>query len=156
VAIMPVYHPTGGDLFSQTLSPLPRSLSVGLIPVAVFGILSFVATTCLLFLLTFRMVKWNRRSRQINQFIILIYNLLLADLQQSLAFLLNAQWLAQDGIQVGTSTCWAQGCRSRLILCALFDFLVIACTDYHATGFVSTGDMGSGIWVSPTTLLLLG
>jgi hypothetical protein len=107
---MPVHHATG-DLFSQTLSPLPRSLSVGLIPVAVFGILSFVAATGLLFLLTFRMIQWNRKSRQVNQFIILIYNLLLADLQQSLAFLLNAQWLVQDGIQVGTSTCWAQGCK---------------------------------------------
>jgi hypothetical protein len=115
---MPVHHPTGGDLFSQTLSPLPRSLSVGLIPVAVFGILSFVAATGLLFLLTFRMIKWNRKSRQINQFIVLIYNLLLADLQQSLAFLLNAQWLAQDGIQVGTTTCWAQGCKFGLMLCA--------------------------------------
>ncbi|ODA78945.1 hypothetical protein RJ55_04535 [Drechmeria coniospora] len=44
-----------------------------------------------------------------NQFLVLIYNLFLADMHQSLAFLLNAIWLRRDGILVGTSTCWSQG-----------------------------------------------
>ncbi|KJZ75633.1 hypothetical protein HIM_05096 [Hirsutella minnesotensis 3608] len=44
-----------------------------------------------------------------NQFLVLIYNLLLADMHQSLAFLLNAAWLNQDSITVSTPTCFAQG-----------------------------------------------
>jgi hypothetical protein len=59
-----------------------------------------------------------------NQFLVLIYNLLLADIQQALAFLLNITWLVRNGVQVGTSVCWAQG------------------------WFVSTGDLASSVFIS--------
>lgn len=59
-----------------------------------------------------------------NQFLVLIYNLLLADIQQSLAFLLNAAWLRRDGIIVETATCWAQG------------------------WFISTGDLASSAFIT--------
>ncbi|KAK3984776.1 G protein-coupled glucose receptor regulating Gpa2-domain-containing protein [Cladorrhinum sp. PSN332] len=44
-----------------------------------------------------------------NQFFILIYNLLLADFQQAMGFLLNVAWLSKHGIYVETATCWVQG-----------------------------------------------
>lgn len=44
-----------------------------------------------------------------NQFLILVYNLLLADMHQATAFMLNISWLSRDEISVGTHTCWAQG-----------------------------------------------
>ncbi|KAK4155026.1 G protein-coupled glucose receptor regulating Gpa2-domain-containing protein [Chaetomidium leptoderma] len=50
-----------------------------------------------------------RKKAQPNQFLILIYNLLLADMHQAAAFLLNAVWVGRDGIQVRTPTCWVQG-----------------------------------------------
>ena len=53
---------------------------------------------------------------------ILIFNLILADVQQSIAFMLNVQWLRDDAVTVGTSSCWAQG------------------------WFVSTGDLSSGLF----------
>lgn len=59
-----------------------------------------------------------------NQFLVLIYNLLLADMHQSMAFLLNATWLRRDGVVVGTSTCFAQGF------------------------FVSTGDLSSSMFIT--------
>jgi hypothetical protein len=96
------YRPT-------TLSPLPDDLRRGLYAVAIFGFLSFFASLGLLMLLTWRIASWTRKTRAPNQFVILIYNLVLADFQQSLAFLLNARWLAENGVLVGTSTCWAQG-----------------------------------------------
>jgi hypothetical protein len=96
---------------SSSLSPLPHTLSVGLVPVAVLGALSFLAATTLFLFLTYRMVRWKRQSRPTNQFIFLIANLLLADIQQSLAFLLNAEWLVRDALEVGTTSCWAQGCE---------------------------------------------
>ncbi|UNI22406.1 hypothetical protein JDV02_008297 [Purpureocillium takamizusanense] len=58
-----------------------------------------------------------------NQFLVLIYNLFLADMHQSLAFLLNTAWLQRDGIMVGTTTCWSQGF------------------------FVSTGDLSSSMFI---------
>ncbi|KAH6645756.1 G protein-coupled glucose receptor regulating Gpa2-domain-containing protein, partial [Truncatella angustata] len=44
-----------------------------------------------------------------NQFLLLVYNLLFAEMQQSMAFLLNVSWASSNGVFVGTSTCWAQG-----------------------------------------------
>ncbi|KAK3323656.1 G protein-coupled glucose receptor regulating Gpa2-domain-containing protein [Cercophora scortea] len=44
-----------------------------------------------------------------NQFLVLIYNLMLADLHQAAAFLLNAVWIRTDSIKVKTPTCFAQG-----------------------------------------------
>ncbi|KAJ9138420.1 G protein-coupled glucose receptor regulating Gpa2-domain-containing protein [Pleurostoma richardsiae] len=61
---------------------------------------------------------------QPNQFVILIYNLFLADIQQSMAFLLNTVWVSQNSIEVGTTTCWAQG------------------------WFVSTGDLSSSMFIT--------
>jgi hypothetical protein len=107
---------------SGTLSPLTPKLNRGLIPVTLFGILSFFTATGLFLLLSYRIIMWHRKSRHINQFVVLIWNLLFADIQQSMAFLLNAKWLVEDRIHVGTTTCWAQG------------------------WFVSTGDLASGIW----------
>jgi hypothetical protein len=51
-----------------------------------------------------------KRPRQPpNQFLILIFNLLLADMHQSVAFLLNAEWLRRNAIRVGTPACFVQG-----------------------------------------------
>ncbi|KAK1985688.1 G protein-coupled glucose receptor regulating Gpa2-domain-containing protein [Colletotrichum cereale] len=70
--------------------------------------------------------NWWRRAinEPPNQFLVLIFNLLLADIQQALAFLLNVQWLTRNAIEVGTSTCWTQG------------------------WFVSTGDLASSVFIT--------
>ncbi|RYP42295.1 hypothetical protein DL768_010366 [Monosporascus sp. mg162] len=44
-----------------------------------------------------------------NQFLILILNLLLADMHQGTAFMLSARWVRDNEITVGTRTCWTQG-----------------------------------------------
>ncbi|KAL2164717.1 hypothetical protein VTH06DRAFT_12 [Thermothelomyces fergusii] len=49
-----------------------------------------------------------RKRGRPNQFLVLIYNLLLADIHQAASFLLNTVWLGRDGIYVRTATCWAQ------------------------------------------------
>jgi hypothetical protein len=59
-----------------------------------------------------------------NQFLILILNLLFADIQQAMAFLLNVAWIMRDAVAVGTTTCWAQG------------------------WFVSTGDLASSVFIT--------
>ncbi|KAK5656886.1 hypothetical protein OQA88_4437 [Cercophora sp. LCS_1] len=68
---------------------------------------------------------WQRIKREPpNQFLMLIYNLLLADIQQAMAFLLNIAWLSKDSLDVEDPTCWAQG------------------------WFISTGDLASSVFIS--------
>jgi len=114
------------DANSQTLSPLPDVLSHGLVAVSTFGLLSFFCSTTLFFYLTYKILSWKRKSRNgapLNQFLFLIYNLLFADIQQALAFLLNITHLRSNAILVGRPTCFAQG------------------------WFVSTGDLASSIFI---------
>jgi hypothetical protein len=124
---MQAITPADGTLDgTSTLDPLPPVLRHGLTAVSILGFLSFVSSSSLFFYLTHKLIKWRIRGQVgqgYNQFILLIYNLFLADIQQSLAFLLTARWLAQDKIDVQTSTCWAEG------------------------WFVSTGDLASGTWI---------
>jgi hypothetical protein len=49
------------------------------------------------------------RPRRPNQFIVLIVNLLIADLHQATAFALSTSWVVQNSVAVGTGTCFAQG-----------------------------------------------
>ncbi|KLU85244.1 hypothetical protein MAPG_04272 [Magnaporthiopsis poae ATCC 64411] len=57
-----------------------------------------------------------------NQFLILIYNLVLADLQQAVGFTVSLAWLITDQAESGGQMCWMQG------------------------WFVSTGDLGSSLF----------
>lgn len=111
---------------ANTLSPLPHVLRHGLVAVSFFGYLSFVSSTALFVYLTYRLARWRASGQPMknyNQFLLLIYNLVLADIQQSLAFLLTSRWLVEDKIHVGTPYCFAEG------------------------WFVSTGDLASSVWI---------
>lgn len=112
---------------ASTLSPLPPILSKGLIAVSICGLLSFLTSTPLFLYLGFRMLKWrikNGFAQPMNQFLVLIMNLLFADIQQAIAFLLSADALRHNAIRVGTTTCWAQG------------------------WFLSTGDLASSVMIT--------
>jgi hypothetical protein len=101
---------------------LPEHIHPWLRSVVVLGFISFFASVSLLFLLTYKLVSWQLRSKRSNQFVILIFNLLWADIQQALAFLLNVEWLRLGSVEVENPICFAQG------------------------WLVSTGDLGSGVW----------
>jgi hypothetical protein len=114
------------DNNSSTLSPLGDILSHGLVAVSTFGLLSFFCSLSLFSYLSYRLISWRLKSKSnypINQFLFLIYNLLLADIQQACAFLLNISALQNNAILVGTPTCFAQG------------------------WFVSTGDLASSVFI---------
>lgn len=63
-----------------------------------------------------------------NQILILIFNLLLADMHQATAFMLSARWVRINEITVGTRTCWTQG------------------------WFVSTGDLASSCFTGAVAI----
>ena len=95
---------------SGSLSPLPAPLHAGLSAVAVLSILSLVSSVTLLAILCKKLVSWSKSStRSYNQFVILIMNLLLADIQQSLGFLLNLEWVVGNKINIASPACKAQG-----------------------------------------------
>jgi hypothetical protein len=90
--------------------PLTETLQRGMIPLAIFALCSALSTFSLLTWITYRLL-W-RQDYQVfvgyNQYVILIYNLLLADFQQSLAFLITLNWLKIGGVNSPSTTCFAQ------------------------------------------------
>ena len=97
---------------TMDIDPLPSAQRKGLIAVTVMAFLSFIATLLLLLFITYRLVFWRSNySRYIgyNQYIVLIYNLVLADLQQSLAFLICLKWITENKIEASSAACFLQG-----------------------------------------------
>lgn len=77
--------------------------------------------------------KRPQEEKRRNPFPILIYNVLLAEMQTSLGYALNLSWVAKNGIFVRTSTCWAQGCMNNLgVLTSSIFFMSISASTYLA------------------------
>ncbi|OJJ42901.1 hypothetical protein ASPZODRAFT_1235751 [Penicilliopsis zonata CBS 506.65] len=92
--------------------PLPVDQRHGLLAITIMALGSTLATVGLLIFITYRLIFWRKSfSRYIgyNQYIVLIYNLILADLQQSLAFLICLKWLKDNEIEADTAACFLQG-----------------------------------------------
>ncbi|KAJ5092011.1 hypothetical protein NUU61_006881 [Penicillium alfredii] len=121
------------------IDPLPKAQREGLIAVSVMAFLSLVATASLLIFITYRLIFWRTNyARYIgyNQYIILIYNLILADLVQSLAFILCVKWIIKNKIQSGTAECFLQGLWLQIgdpgsglfvLAIAFHTFLLVVC-----------------------------
>lgn len=103
----------GGSYFPApySLDPLPSDLQKGLIPVGILALLSVGATLTLISFICYRLITWKFHYRTFlgyNQYVILVLNLLIADLQQSSAFLISFHWLHQNMILAPSSPCFAQ------------------------------------------------
>ena len=94
-----------------SLDPLPDDLRTGLIPVAVLAMLSVGATLTLISFIVVRLVTWKLHYRTFigyNQYVLLVLNLLIADLQQSSAFLISWNWIRLSAILAPSPPCFAQ------------------------------------------------
>ena len=94
------------------VSPLPRDFRNGLTAVAVLATISVLTTFALLCFITYRLIFWQRYHKQYlgqNQYIVLIYNLLWADIVQSVGFLLCAHWAVNNEVRGRTAACFIQG-----------------------------------------------
>lgn len=111
--LSPLLRPRDASHLSKyDIDPLPGVLKGGLMAIIVIAVLSLVATISLLAFLTYRMVFWRTnyiRYIGYNQYVVLIYNLLLADMLQSLAFILSVKWVAEKQILATAPACYAQG-----------------------------------------------
>jgi len=96
---------------SSSLVPLPVDIRHGMISMGIIGLLSTSSTLSLLAFITYRMVYWRKyydRPIHTNQVFILIYNLLLADFQQALSFIIAFHWVSMNELIGPTTVCFAQ------------------------------------------------
>ena len=111
---------------SSSLDPLPDDIRHGMIAMGIIGLFSSVSTLSLIIFITWRMIAWRKyydHPIAANQIFVLIYNLLLADFQQALSFLIAFHWLSEDKLVGPTNACFAQG------------------------WLIQIGDVSSGLWV---------
>ncbi|KAF2132233.1 hypothetical protein P153DRAFT_374017 [Dothidotthia symphoricarpi CBS 119687] len=97
--------------YPHSVNTLPQVYRIGLVPIVVFSLMSLVSVTIMLGCITRRLISWRTHHREFvgyNQFVILIYQLLLADLQQSIAFAISIHWLSIDKILAPTAPCFIQ------------------------------------------------
>lgn len=93
---------------STSLIPLPTDIRNGMIAMGTLGLISTFTTSGLLLFITYRMVYWRKfydHSLVKNQIFILLYNLLLADLQQAMSFLFSFHWIALNEL-IGPNSAW--------------------------------------------------
>lgn len=108
------------------VNPLPKAHRDGLIAITVPALLSLLACFGLAVHLGRLIVRRRRKRRSQNQLAILVFNLMLADIQQSLGFLLEAHWLRINKIEGTDDVCWAQGflVSAGSVACVLFSFAI--------------------------------
>ncbi|KAF7594081.1 hypothetical protein BBP40_010218 [Aspergillus hancockii] len=98
----------------------------GFIAMGVIALCSFIASFSLLSFLTYRFIFWRRYYKHplaANQYVVLIYNLLLIDIQQATAFLICLHWVARGYVYYPSAACVLQG------------------------WWIQTGDPGSGLFI---------
>lgn len=94
-----------------SLDPLPKDLRHGLVPVGILATLSVGATLTLISFICYRLVTWKMHYNSFlgyNQYVLLVLNLLIADLQQSAAFLFSFHWIRYGRILAPTAPCFGQ------------------------------------------------
>jgi hypothetical protein len=109
-SVVPLFSTRNVDRL--TINPLTGDHRRGLIAISAIALCSFLTTGTLIAFITYRLIFWRRYYKSYigyNQFVILIYNLLLADFQQALGFLLSMQWLVQNSIHAPSVVCFLQG-----------------------------------------------
>ena len=86
-------------------------LKIGLIPVGILALLSVGATLTLISFIAYRLVTWRMHYNTFlgyNQYVLLVLNLLIADLQQASAFLISFHWIRVDAILAPSAPCSGQ------------------------------------------------
>lgn len=113
-AYEPLIHVDGGDYFPPPYSQthLNDILRIGLVPVGILAALSVLTTSILISFISWRFITWKLHYKTFlgyNQYVVLVLQLLLADLQQAASFLISFHWISRDYILAPHPACFAQG-----------------------------------------------
>jgi hypothetical protein len=136
-----------------------------MIPISIFALCSACSTFTLISWITYRLI-WRQEYQAFvgyNQYVILIYNLLLADFQQALSFLFTLNWLRDGGITSPGNLCFAQGWLLNIgdVSSGFFVFAIALHTWYSVVlgrkldyALFTCGILG--IWLIAFTLTVMG
>lgn len=105
-------NPASSPAGANVIDPLPALQRRGLIAVSTLASISLVTTFLLLLFLTNRFIFWRRYYRRYfgyNQYVVLVYNLALADLLMSLGFLVSLRWITTNSLHASDAFCFIQG-----------------------------------------------
>lgn len=100
----------------QDVSPLPTEIRWALFVDGLVALASSIATLSLAILLFYRLFIWRPRYKTLthNQYVVLLLNLILADLCQACGFVLAFYWFAIDAFLSPNVPCAIQGCLITL------------------------------------------
>ncbi|KAI0011644.1 G protein-coupled glucose receptor regulating Gpa2-domain-containing protein [Xylariaceae sp. FL0662B] len=120
----------------NSLKDIGGEVYSGLMAIGILASLSLLFTSGLLAFITWRMINWKSHYTSAvsrNQFILLIYQLLLADFLQSLGFLISLHWVAERQIVGPSGTCFAQGWLIQIgdVASGFFVLTIALHTTYH-------------------------
>ncbi|KXS96425.1 hypothetical protein AC578_3021 [Pseudocercospora eumusae] len=110
----PLVDIDGGLYYPKPYSEarLTSTIRYGMLPIALLATLSVGSTITLIAFIVSRFITWKRHYRTFvgyNHYVVLVLNLLIADLQQSMAFLIEWHWFRKNQILAPSTACFAQG-----------------------------------------------
>jgi hypothetical protein len=97
---------------SWIIDPLPSLQRTGLIVVSALAMISLISTLSLLCFFTYRFIFWRKYYKRYigyNQYVVLMYNLALADFIQGLGFIVSLKWIATNSLHAEDPACFLQG-----------------------------------------------
>lgn len=97
---------------SWIIDPLPALQRRGLIAIGALSLISLASTFSLLCFFTYRFIFWKKYYKRYigyNQYVVLMYNLALADFIQGLGFIVSLRWIDQNSIHAEDPGCFLQG-----------------------------------------------
>ncbi|KAJ5715240.1 uncharacterized protein N7483_012421 [Penicillium malachiteum] len=97
---------------SWIIDPLPALQRRGLIAIGALAFISLISTFSLLCFFTYRFIFWKKYYKRYigyNQYVVLMYNLALADFIQGLGFIVSIRWISQNSIHAEDPACFLQG-----------------------------------------------
>ncbi|KAF4629289.1 hypothetical protein G7Y89_g8862 [Cudoniella acicularis] len=125
--------------YPLSIAPIPDPMQPGIIALCTFALASCMATISLLGFLTYRFIVSRNESRAPlykNQYMLLIYSLVLADFQCDLGFFLDVMWMYRGEIAAPSAGCYIQAWLINFgdLSSALF-VLAIACHTFSNVVF---------------------
>lgn len=146
-------------------APLGSSREKGLAASVCITAVSLLATLSLLCFLTYRMIFWKKYSRRYighNHYIVLVYNLALADAQQCLGFIVSLRWLAADSIHASDGFCFLQGTllqigdpMSGMFVLAIASYTFLHIILNYQIGHRKFVAMVVGLWVFGVLMVII-
>ncbi|OJJ95713.1 hypothetical protein ASPACDRAFT_47604 [Aspergillus aculeatus ATCC 16872] len=154
-----------GEEGSAVISPLSNLQQKGLIVISALALLSMFTTFSLLSFITYRFIFWRQYYRRYigyNQYVVLMFNLILADFLQSFGFIMSLRWIAIDAVRATDAACFLQGVGLQIgdpmsglfvLAIAVHTFLHV-CLNYQMEHRVFVS-MVVGLWVFGVVMTII-